>query len=103
MVRGYVFEGRHLPDATRLAVKEVSTKEHKPCYGKLFPSAASRQSSKETPDAPFRYVFEQWGTVRRPPEITVDLNVWDRCVECPEFGSCRQLSTAKVLLEMAVR
>jgi hypothetical protein len=78
-------------------------KEHKPCYGMLFPSAGFRQSSKERPDAPFGYVFQQAGTVQRPPEITVDLDAWDRCVECLEFDSCRQLSTAKVLLEMAVR
>jgi hypothetical protein len=77
--------------------------DHTPCYGKLFPSASWRQSGKERTDAVFGYIFQQWGTVARRPEITVDLEAWDRCVECHEFGSCRQLSAAKVLLEMAVR
>jgi hypothetical protein len=78
-------------------------KEHKTCYGMLFPSAGFRQSAKERADGPFGYEFEQPGTVRRPPRLTVDLDAWDRCVECPEFDSCQRLSTAKVLLDMAVR
>ncbi len=78
-------------------------KAHRPCYGKLFPSTAFRGAGSAAADAPFGFVFEQPGTCPRPPEITVDLEAWDRCVECPEFGSCRELSSAKVLLEMAVR
>jgi hypothetical protein len=78
-------------------------KDHKPCYGRLLPSTVFRQAPKERPDAPFGYLVQQAGTVSRPPEITVDIAAWDRCVECPDFGSCRELSTAKALLEMAVR
>lgn len=78
-------------------------KEHLPCYGKLFPSTTCLRPGKERTGAVFGYLIEQWGTVRRAPEITVDLDAWDRCIECQEFGSCRQLSAAKVLLETAVR
>lgn len=74
-------------------------KEHRACYGRLFPSTVFRVSPREPVGAPFAYVFEQRGTVPRPPEIAVDLEAWDRCVECPEFGSCRQLSTSKLVLE----
>ena len=77
-------------------------KEHRTCYGSLFPSAAFRQSGKERLEAVFGYVFTQPGTVPQPAEVTVDMNAWDRCVECQEFNSCRELSTAKMLLESAV-
>jgi len=78
-------------------------KDHIPCYGKLFPSTLWRQSGKERADAVFGYVFQQRGTVARPPEITVDLEAWDRCTECREFSTCCQLSAATTIVEMAVR
>jgi hypothetical protein len=77
--------------------------EHMPCYGKIFPSNAWRQSGKDRPDAVFGYVFQQAGTATRTPEITVDLAAWDHCVQCPDLSSCHQLSIAKLLLEMAAR
>jgi hypothetical protein len=77
--------------------------EHRACYGRIFPSMHWHQSGKERPDGVFGYVFQQPGTVRRPPDVTIDLGAWDRCVECREFTSCLQLSTAKVTLEAAVR
>jgi hypothetical protein len=78
-------------------------RDHLPCYGNLFPSAALRQSGMDRPESVFGYVFQQCGTVARPPQITVDLAAWDRCVECQGFSTCMQLSAAKLLLEMAVR
>lgn len=77
--------------------------EHKACYGKLFPSAEWRQPGKPRAGAVFGFEFHQSGTVPRPPEIAVDLEAWDRCVECGEFDTCRHLSHAKLMLEMAVR
>lgn len=77
--------------------------EHLPCYGRLFPPSAFRESGKDRPEAVFGFVLAQAGSVRRPPEVTVDFDAWDRCVACPEFSSCQQLSVAKMLLEMAVQ
>lgn len=77
--------------------------EHRLCYGRLFPSMNWRQPGKERPDGVFGYVFQQPGTVRRPPDIVVDLEAWDRCAGCLEFNSCLQLSTARMTLEAAVR
>jgi hypothetical protein len=78
-------------------------KEHMDCYGKLFPSRSWRQSGRERPGAVFGYVFPQPGTVALPPEITADLEEWDRCTECREFSTCWQLSAAKALLEISAR
>lgn len=77
--------------------------EHKPCYGKLFPSITCPRPGKEHPGAVFGYLIKQWGTVAHAPEVSVDVEAWDRCFECQEFSSCRQLSAAKILLEIAVR
>lgn len=77
--------------------------DHRPCYGKLFPSLTWRQSGKERPDSVFGYAYQQLGTVRLSPHVTVDLEAWDRCTLCREFSTCLQLSTATVCLETAVR
>jgi hypothetical protein len=77
--------------------------DHLPCYGKLLPSPPWRQSGNERSDGVFRYVYPQPGTVRRPPDITVNLEAWARCAECHEFSTCLQLSTAKGVLGAAVR
>ena len=37
-------------------------KEHRPCYGRLFPSSGFRESPREPVGGPFGYVFEQRGT-----------------------------------------
>ena len=76
---------------------------HMSCYGKMFPSTAIRQPGKERPAAVFGFLPQQPGTVTLPPDITVDIDAWDRCVQCRDFSTCQQLSTAKVMLEMAVR
>jgi len=78
-------------------------KQHMPCYGKLFRSTTVKRNGKERGDAVFGFAFAQPGTVALPPEVTVDVDAWDRCIECQEFAACQQLSTSKVLLEMAVR
>ena len=52
--------------------------EHKPCYGKLFPSITCPRPGKEHPDAVFGYLIKQWGTVAYAPEIIVDVEAWDR-------------------------
>jgi ArsR family metal-binding transcriptional regulator len=51
------------------------------------------------PGAVFGYLIQQWGTAAYAPEITVDVAACDRCFECREFNSCRQLSAARILLE----
>lgn len=76
-------------------------RDHKACYGKLYPSVAMRRSDADCRSAAFKYVVRQPGTVALPPSLTVDLAGWDRCVECAEFPSCRQLSAAKILLGIA--
>jgi hypothetical protein len=76
---------------------------HRPCYGKLFPSVTWRQCGSERPDGVFSYVYQQPGSVRRRPDIRVDIEAWDRCLECRDFSSCIQLSTATITLEAAVR
>ena len=78
-------------------------KNHKACYGELFPSRSWRGSGKERADGIFGYVYQQPGTVALPPGISVDLEEWDRCTECREFSTCWQLSAAKALVEMSVR
>lgn len=76
---------------------------YQPCYSNLFPSLAWHQAGKERPDGVFRFVYRQPGTVTFPPDITVDLEAWDRCTACQQFSTCLQLSTAKITLEAALR
>jgi hypothetical protein len=78
-------------------------KEHMSCYGRLFPSALQRESGETRPGVVFAYRFHPPGTVALPPEVTVDIAAWDRCLGCQDFSGCVQLSTAKLTLEMALR
>ena len=89
--------------ATNVTTQQTTGKEHPPCYGKLFPSHSWRQPGKERPDGVFGFEFQQPGSVTIPPDVTVDLRAWDRCVECDDFATCQQLSMGKLMLEMAVR
>lgn len=76
---------------------------HQTCYGNLFRSSGWHRSGNQPADSVFAFSYRQPGTVRFPPEISVDLEAWDRCMACLEFSTCLQLSTAKITLEAAVR
>ena len=77
--------------------------EHKPCYGELFPLSTRKESGKERPGSAFGFEYPDRGSIALRPQIVTDLTAWDCCVACREFSSCQQLSTAKLLLEIAAR
>jgi hypothetical protein len=35
-------------------------------------------------------------------EIAVDESAWEQCTVCPDYTTCRDLSTAKLILERAL-
>jgi hypothetical protein len=91
-----------MSNATSVAVSENLIGRHMPCYGKLFPSVHPPAARTERTGAVFGYAFEPPGAVSLAPAVTIDLDAWDRCVQCPEFSNCRNLSSAKLMLEMAL-
>ena len=103
MVRQRVFRSGDMSYTTSLRAEEAAIKEHMDCHGKLFPPRPGRQSGRERRGVVLGYVFPQPGTVTLPPEITADLEEWDRSTECREFSICWQLSAAKALLDISVR
>ena len=72
--------GRMMPDLSRL---EYSV----PLKGKAFTALATRQGAMIVSDF----------------EVQVDPAEWERCLACPDYRTCYDLSMAKLVLYRALR
>jgi len=75
----------------------MTTMEHNPCYGSMFPGSESPTTGKVLKLQPVSPV----GPMPQRRAVKTDLAQWDRCRACPEFDDCYRLSMARLLLEDA--
>lgn len=73
------------------------------CYGKMFPSVVEMAHNKSVAGKVFGYEVDYPGQVARKRDAMVNRDAWRRCLECPDFNGCYQLSTATMLMELAVK
>lgn len=77
-------------------------KDHKQCYGKLFPSMQDTRSNITHQGKAFAFQIKQPGMVVTERLVETKLDQWDECTQCPEFDNCYRLSLAKLVLEIGV-
>jgi len=76
---------------------------HKPCYGKMFPDVLDVKTNQATAGKVLSYRIESKGLTRSGRSVSIDVAAWDDCMACSEFDSCYRLSSAKLMLEGAIR
>ena len=81
----------------------MSQHDHKQCYGTIFPTTLRAEADKLVSGKAFSFELRRVGGMfvsdRR---ISVNMEEWDDCRTCPEFGDCYKLSLGKVILEAAI-
>ncbi len=73
------------------------------CYGKMFPSVIEMAHNKPVAGRVFGYQVDYTGLVAHKRDAMVDRDAWQLCLKCPDFATCYQLSTATILMELAVK
>ena len=70
------------------------------CYGKMFPSVNSPRTDVPLRGKVFAAILQRAGGMAIVSRTTeVDLDAWNKCVQCSEFEHCYKLSMAKLALE----
>ena len=73
------------------------------CYGKMFPSVVEMVHDKPVAGEVFGYEVDYPGQVAHRRDTMVNRDAWRKCLECSEFDGCYRLSTATMLMELAVK
>lgn len=76
---------------------------HKSCYGTMFPSVLQPDTDKVVSGKVFSYELRRAGGMFvAHRSVTVNMEAWDECRQCPEFDHCYQLCMGKFSLEAAI-
>ncbi len=82
----------------------MTTVHHSECYGTLFPDILRLPENREASGKVFTVLLERaGGMIRSGCSVTTDMDQWDECQQCPDFGGCYELSMAKLALESAIQ
>jgi hypothetical protein len=77
--------------------------ERRACYGTLFPDVMPPVAPGVQAGRVFSFELTSIGLARGERRVDVDLEAWEKCVECPDFDSCYRLSSGKLMLQSAIR
>ena len=83
----------------------MSTKEHRECFGTMFPDDLHLKNNQPNKGKVFTAFVGFVGgmlPIRTDRSVEADIEQWDDCQQCPEFDSCYKLCLAKGTLESAV-
>ena len=76
------------------------TREH--CYGNLFPTRTSPRTDMTVRGKAFSAELRRAGGMMiASRRADVDLDEWQKCLDCEAFDACYKLSMAKLALETA--
>ena len=73
------------------------------CYGKMFPPVVEMAHNRLVCGKVFGYQVDYPGQVAHKRDTTVDLDAWQKCLECRELDGCYRLSAGRMLMELAVK
>jgi len=73
------------------------------CFGEMFPDVLHLPEDQAVSGKVFTVLLRRAGGMMRCDRtVSADMEQWDRCLQCPEFGGCYKFSMAKLTLEAAI-
>jgi hypothetical protein len=73
------------------------------CYGKMFPPVVEMVHDRSVAGAVFGYQVDYPGQVAHKRDTMVNRDAWHKCLGCGDFDGCYRLSTATMLMGLAVK
>ncbi len=69
------------------------------CYGAMFPDFTRLEKNKPLSSAAFTALVESLGIGDQGRKLEVKPEGWEKCVACPDYRTCYDLSQAKLLMK----
>jgi hypothetical protein len=69
----------------------------------MFPSVVEMAHEGVVVGKVFRYQLDYSGQVARMQGAIVDLDAWEKCLECHDLDVCFRLSAGTILIELALK
>ena len=66
------------------------------CYGKMFPDFTRLKRKERLEGQTFAALVTVSGTGAQGRSLEVKLEAWEKCVACPDYRTCYDLSLAKL-------
>lgn len=71
---------------------------HPDCYGKMFPDFTQLKRAEKLEGQAFTARVTGVGTGAQGRSLEVTAEAWEKCVACPDYRTCYDLSLAKLLM-----
>jgi hypothetical protein len=68
------------------------------CYGTMFPDFTVLKRQEKLKGQAFTALVVSSGTGAQGRELELKGDAWAKCVECPDYRTCYDLSVAKLLM-----
>ncbi len=69
---------------------------HSECYGRMFPDFTKLKRRERLEGQAFTALVVSSGTGPQGRSLEVKMEAWGRCVECPDYRTCYDLSRAQL-------
>lgn len=77
--------------------------QHPDCYGKMMPDLSRLEYNQRLTGQAFNVLASSQGIGVQNLQMDVDPAGWEKCLACPDYRTCYDLSMAKLVLYRAVR
>lgn len=71
---------------------------HPDCYGAMFPDFTHLRLKLKSEGQAFSALVAGSGTGPQGHTLEVNRDAWEKCVACPDYRTCYDLSQAKLLM-----
>jgi hypothetical protein len=71
---------------------------HSKCYGSLFPDFTKLRPNQPLESQCFNALVTGHGIGVQGRKLEVQPEAWDKCLECPDYRTCYDLSLAKLVM-----
>jgi hypothetical protein len=75
---------------------------HSKCYGSLFPDFTRLKLNQPLGGQCFTALVTSRGLGVQSRKLEVQPEAWDKCIQCPDYRTCYDLSVAKLLMNVAL-
>lgn len=77
----------------------MNTMHNEPeCYGKMFPDFTRLKRKEPLEGQAFTALVVSSGTGAQGRTLAVKREAWEKCVSCPDYRTCYDLSLARLLM-----
>jgi hypothetical protein len=75
----------------------------KTCFGTIYPDLEPFQFGKPMAGKVFQIAVNTVGPGQRDRKLDIDLEAWQDCQRCEDFGNCYAFSNAKLQMQLVLR